>query len=57
MPFNPVSIIDIPNYSDLAAVKACEEFKINSMNDKELLQKAKDHVYLLGFYDGVLKVG
>lgn len=37
MPFNPVSIIDVPNYSDLSAVKACEEFKINSMNDKELL--------------------
>jgi leucyl-tRNA synthetase len=57
LPFQPVSIIDVPDYSDLSAVKAYEEFKITSMNDKEKLLKAKEHVYLKGFYAGVMKVG
>lgn len=41
----------------MAALKACEEFKVNSMNDKEPLAKAKERVYLLGFYEGVMLVG
>jgi len=30
LPFNPVPIIDIPELGDLAAVKACEEFKVKT---------------------------
>jgi leucyl-tRNA synthetase len=57
MPFNPISIIEIPGYSTMSAEKACEEFKVKSMNDKKQLKEAKDKVYTLGFYDGVLLVG
>lgn len=57
MPFEPLSIIDIPGYSNMSAEKACEEFKVKSMNDKKQLLEAKAKVYTLGFYDGVLLVG
>lgn len=57
LPFEPVSIIDIPDYSDLSAVKAYKEFKIKSQNDKKKLELAKDKTYKLGFNFGVLKVG
>ncbi len=32
--FKPIPIVDIPDYSDLCAVKIYEEMKITSMNDK-----------------------
>ena len=57
MQYEPVSIIDIPDYSDLAAVKAYQDFKITSMNDKAKLLEAKNEVYTKGFYKGVMKVG
>lgn len=57
MGFEPVSIIDIPDYSDLAAVRAYQDFKITSMNDKAKLLDAKAEVYTKGFYKGVMKVG
>jgi len=57
LPFEPIPIIDIPGYSSLSAEKACEEFKVKSMNDKKQLKEAKEKVYKLGFYDGVLLVG
>ena len=38
-------------------MKACDEFKIKSPNDKEALQKAKEEVYKQGFYEGVMLVG
>ena len=34
LPFEPVSIIDVPDYSDLSAIKAYKDFKIKSMNEK-----------------------
>lgn len=37
MPFKPISIIDIPDYSDMAAIKAYKNFKIKSMNDSKKL--------------------
>ena len=57
MTFSPVSIIEVPDYSDLSAVTAYENYKIKSQNDKQKLEKAKEEVYLKGFYKGVLKVG
>lgn len=57
LPYEPWSIIDVPEYSDLSAIKAYTDFKIKSMNDKNQLVKAKDEVYLKGFYAGILKVG
>lgn len=57
MGYEPVSIIDIPDYSDLPAIKAYQDFKISSMNDKAKLAEAKAEVYTKGFYKGVMKVG
>ena len=57
LPFTPVEIIEIPGYSKLSAIKACEEYKVNGPGDKEHLAQAKDHVYTKGFYEGVFLVG
>ena len=51
-----MSIIDIPGYSNLSAEKACEEFKVQSQNDKDKLALAKETTYLKGFYDGVRRL-
>ncbi len=55
--FNPTPIINIPGYSDLSAVKAVDEFKVKSQNDRQQLDAAKDLVYLQGFNTGVMLVG
>jgi leucyl-tRNA synthetase len=57
MPFEPVPIIDVPGYGKMAAATVCEELKIQSQNDREKLQEAKEKVYLKGFYEGVMAVG
>ncbi|XP_066998764.2 leucine--tRNA ligase, cytoplasmic [Anabrus simplex] len=57
LPYEPVPIIDIPELGSLAAATLYEKLKIQSQNDKEKLQEAKDLVYLKGFYDGVMLVG
>ena len=57
MSYEPVSIIDVADYSDMSAIKAYQDFKITTMNDKQKLADAKAEVYLKGFYKGVMKVG
>ncbi|KNC74356.1 hypothetical protein SARC_13093, partial [Sphaeroforma arctica JP610] len=57
LPFEVLPVIRIDELGDLAAVFACDKFKIRSQNDTEALAKAKDLVYLKGFYEGVLLVG
>ena len=55
--FEPISIIQIPSYSDMPAAKACDEFHVKSSKDAVNLKLAKDKVYLLGFYEGIMLVG
>lgn len=57
LPFNPVPIIRTPTMGDIAAEKACEEFKIVSQNDAVPLALAKEKVYKEGFYEGVFIYG
>lgn len=57
LPFSPVPIIETKKYQTLAAVKAFEAFKIQSMNDVEKLKLAKEDVYQDGFYTGIMTVG
>jgi leucyl-tRNA synthetase len=56
-PFEPVPIIDVPEFGSLSAVALYDKLKIQSQNDKDKLQEAKDMIYLKGFYDGVMLVG
>lgn len=57
LPFEPIPIIEVPTLGKLSAITAYTQFKIQSQNDREKLQQAKELVYLKGFYDGVLLVG
>ncbi|KAM9730341.1 leucine--tRNA ligase, cytoplasmic isoform 2-T2 [Dama dama] len=56
LPFEPVPIIEIPDFGKLSAVTICDELKIQSQNDREKLAEAKEKLYLRGFYDGVMLV-
>lgn len=53
VPYTPLPIIHIPEFGDCSAVYACEKMKVNSQNDKDQLEKAKEMTYLKGFYEGV----
>lgn len=55
--FDVIPIIEIPGYGDKAAVKLCEDYKIQSQNDRDKLADAKHEVYLKGFETGVMLVG
>lgn len=57
LPFEPIPIIEVPTLGNLSAVTVYNQFKIQSQNDREKLQAAKELVYLKGFYDGILLVG
>lgn len=55
LPYDPVPIIDIPEFGTLGAVTIYDRLKIQSQNDKEKLLEAKEILYLKGFYDGVIE--
>jgi len=57
LPFDPVPIIDIPGYGNLSAVTVCEKLKVQSQNDRDKLDQAKEEVYLKGFYEGKMIIG
>uniref|UniRef100_A0A0R3S1Y6 leucine--tRNA ligase n=1 Tax=Elaeophora elaphi TaxID=1147741 RepID=A0A0R3S1Y6_9BILA len=57
LPYEPIPVLKIPEYGEMAAVHLCEKMKIESQNDRDKLAEAKKEVYLKGFYDGVMVVG
>eukprot|EP00283_Hemiselmis_rufescens_P008667 CAMPEP_0173420554 /NCGR_PEP_ID=MMETSP1357-20121228/1978_1 /TAXON_ID=77926 /ORGANISM="Hemiselmis rufescens, Strain PCC563" /LENGTH=1085 /DNA_ID=CAMNT_0014383351 /DNA_START=39 /DNA_END=3296 /DNA_ORIENTATION=+ len=69
IPFEIIPIIEIPytpdnaapgtdpTVTDVAAVVACEEYKVASQNDKDKLALAKAKTYKLGFYEGKMCIG
>lgn len=57
LPFEPIPVIDIPDFGICCAVFLYDKLKIQSQNDKDKLLEAKEMVYLKGFYDGVMLVG
>lgn len=57
VPFNPVPIIELQPYGRLSAPTLCARLKIQSQNDREKLQEAKEEIYLKSFYDGIMIVG
>jgi len=57
MPYNIIPIINVPSVGNTAAATVCNELKIKSPNDRELLDAAKETVYQKGFYEGTMLVG
>eukprot|EP01052_Picozoa_sp_SAG31_P012724 SAG31_NODE_750_length_12362_cov_6.912827_1_plen_951_part_10 len=55
--FDPIPIIDIPGYGDMAAVDLVTKYKIASQNDRDKLAEAKHEVYLKGFEEGMMITG
>ncbi|XP_028521055.1 leucine--tRNA ligase, cytoplasmic isoform X2 [Apis cerana] len=55
--YDPIPIIEVPEFGNLCAVTLYDKLKIQSQNDKVKLLQAKEMAYLKGFYDGVLLVG
>ena len=56
-PFDPIPIIETASLGNMAAVRVCEEMKINSPKDRRQLDEAKEKVYKEGFYSGKMIVG
>jgi len=57
LPFNVVPIIEIPGYGTESAKAVCQQLKVASQNDRDKLDKAKELVYMKGFYEGTMIVG
>ncbi|KAL0488015.1 leucyl-tRNA synthetase [Acrasis kona] len=55
--FDPVEIINIPEYGNCVAPVLCEKYKITSQNQAEPLELAKDEAYLKGFNFGTMLQG
>jgi len=56
LPYEPIPIIDVPDLGNLPAIVACDQFKVNSQNDKVQLAEAKELTYKKGFYEGIMLV-
>ena len=56
LPYEPIPIIDVPDLGSLPAIVACDQFKVNSQNDKVQLADAKELTYKKGFYEGIMLV-
>lgn len=56
MPFDQVAIIETPK-GKFTAQTFCEEFKVNGVNDRDNLAKAKDQAYKIGFNFGTMDIG
>jgi leucyl-tRNA synthetase len=54
IPFEPVPIIELPEYGQLAAVFLCNKLGVTSQNDRLKLEEAKKECYLKEFYHGVI---
>jgi leucyl-tRNA synthetase len=52
-----VNVADIEGYGDTSAVTMAERLDIKSCKEADKLAKAKDEVYMKGFYEGVMLVG
>ncbi|VDM96609.1 unnamed protein product [Thelazia callipaeda] len=55
--YEPIPVLKVPDYGEMAAVTICKKLKIESQNDKEKLAEAKKEVYQKGFYNGVMVIG
>ncbi|ORY74131.1 leucyl-tRNA synthetase [Protomyces lactucae-debilis] len=53
----PVAIIETPSYGKMCAPTVCQQLKIASPKDADLLAKAKELCYKEGFYSGTMLVG
>ena len=56
LPYEPIPIIDVPDLGNLPAIVACDQFKVNSQNDKVQLAEAKELTYKKSFYEGIMLV-
>lgn len=54
--FDPIPIIEVPEYGTLCAQALCEKYKIKSQNDRDALEQAKDEAYGQGFNKGVFVI-
>ncbi|KAF0987450.1 hypothetical protein HZS_6729, partial [Henneguya salminicola] len=57
IPYAELPIIDVPPYGTLSASAICNELKITSQNDSNLLKEAKEKLYKSSFYCGTMIVG
>lgn len=56
-PYDIIPIIYIEGYGNTSAVTLCEKLDIKSCKEYDKLKRAKDEVYLKGFYEGILLIG
>jgi len=55
MAIKPIPVLDTPGFGDLPAVKMLEKYNITSQQQKEKLQKAKEELYKLSYYQSTFK--
>lgn len=46
----PIAVLNTPGYGDLPAQKLVDEYKVNSQNDRDKLEKIKKELYKLSFH-------